>query len=337
MDDVSEDATLSGHRSVGEKPTRFQRRYLLAAILNIGVMIACSVGGYVVGRSSHNGMWNFDSVDIVPSAVREALLQPETAKSFTRFTMAPFVRDEGPDLADHPWLNPPGPQQDRFFQSLAGHGKVFLVSAQDMRRMGKDPSKYARIGEDWGYGDKIYPARFDHTHQLHCIHALLRDTNSSTMEDPLIRRHFDHCLWAIYDYISCHVTLDVYNFMWVQDTPRPWPDHASQRRCRATDPLDEFYNANDVSTDERIRYLVPQDGDYVHPISAEHKGLNDIFMAEQAQLGELMGNDWLRERRKRFDEAMVEWRRTGKIPRATEDEKGKVDSEAVDHTIARWA
>lgn len=64
IDELSDTATLLGHHSVGKKPTRLEWRYLLAAILNIAVMITFSVGGYVVGRTNHNGIWNFDSVDI---------------------------------------------------------------------------------------------------------------------------------------------------------------------------------------------------------------------------------------------------------------------------------
>jgi len=251
----------------------------------------------------------------VPAVVRHALLRPGVADSFQQYTTAPFVRDEDPKLAEHPWRWTHGLQLDAFFKNNSEHGKIFLITAEDLKRMGKDPSQFAHIGNDWGYGDAIYPTRFDHTHQLHCIHSLLKmaDPRNTESPGPHDLRHYEHCLWGIYDYISCHVTLDVYNFKWVEEIARPFPDHASQRQCRDMDQLEAFYNKHDVSTDARIRYLVPQEGDFIHPISEQHRQINAV--PKPGDDGVLKGEEWLRERRKRFDAAWREWKDTGKIPR----------------------
>jgi hypothetical protein len=255
--------------------------------------------------------------------VHDFFLHTEAGKASTKFTATPLVRDEDPHISEHPWRQAPGPGVDTYFQENFGHGMIFLVSADDMKRMGKDPSEYAHIGEDWGYGDKIYPARFDHTHQMHCIHTLrhmlfpkhyrVSLNASSEVLNPLERSHGEHCLWALYDYLSCHVTWDVYNFKWMDGVARPLPDHSSQRQCRNRELMDEFYRSNDVYTDARVYNLVPQAGDYVHPMSPERKAMGKAVRASSDSL--LEGDEWLRQRRHSYDKAMSEWKQTGVIPR----------------------
>jgi hypothetical protein len=80
--------------------------------------------------------------------------------------------------------------------------------------------------------------------------------------------------------------------------------------------MNDFYLENDVSTDARIRYLIPQEGDYIHPMTEEQL-VHGAAIRKAAPEGVLLEPDeWLDERRMRFEKAMEEWHETGEIPRA---------------------
>ncbi|CAK1356431.1 unnamed protein product [Cercospora beticola] len=288
--------------------------------------MACSaffIARYTIRSAATPISWNYDSITILPSIIRDLLQTTDASKSFSHFTETPQVREADPHLQEHPWRLALGLEREAFYHQYFGHNKIFLLSAEDMKRIGKDPTKYAHIGEDWGYGDKIYPARLDFTHQMHCIHVLHTMLNpidykiNATEQGgvtPLVNGHGEHCLWALYDYISCHVSWDVYSYKWLDGFPRPYPDHASQRQCRSWKPLHDFYLENDVSTDARILYMVPQPGDHMHPMTDEQRA-RDAAIRDAAGGSLLQPDEWLVERRKMFNEAMQHWRDTGEIPR----------------------
>jgi hypothetical protein len=253
----------------------------------------------------------------VPESIRDSFFKPGKAQSLPTFTIADYTRDETADIETKPWRLPPGPDIDAYFKTLTSHNHVFLLTADDLRRMGKDPALYTHIPDDWGYGDKRYLSRFDFTHQLHCLWMLKQLIHPEhyghyNMSNAHDKNHMEHCSWALHQYLICHVTLDVYNYKWVDGMPRPFPEHSSQRQCRSMDELESFYQANDVSTDARIAYLVPRPGDYVHPVSAQHGAMQQFAIANEE--AKLEGKTWLQDRQERWNQAVEEWRRTGVVP-----------------------
>lgn len=259
----------------------------------------------------------------VPNDVRKFLKTTNAGKSYPHFTETPFVRDEDPDIEAHPWRREPGPEIDAYFEENFGHPMIFLLTAEEMRRMGKDPLRAAHIPYDWGYGDRVFMARFDYTHQMHCLHVLQSAlylkhyhwtaNRTSDLIRPVERMHAEHCIWALHDYISCHGSWDVYNYKWVEGMPRPVPDHSSMRQCRDMSPMKDFYKEHNVETDARVGYLIPQQGDYIHPTTPDR--LEEYYQSMNATKGGLTSEEWLRQRTKDFNEAMHTWRTTGEIPR----------------------
>lgn len=202
---------------------------------------------------------------------------------------------------------------------------MFLITAEDMRHLGKDPDKYVHIPDNWGYGDKRYLTRFDHTHQLHCLDALRRvvfaEHNGINTSSPAEMNHFEHCVWSILDYLTCHVTYDVYNYVWMEDFAQPVPDHTSRRQCRDMQPLMDFYDENSVHTDARIRYLTgrPDQGDYIRHIAADRRANN---LEDVKKMGDpaVYGSEARAKARViKLDSAIAEYEATGAIPRVEKD------------------
>ncbi|EMD84926.1 hypothetical protein COCC4DRAFT_154745 [Bipolaris maydis ATCC 48331] len=285
----------------------------------ISVMFVGVFAGLQLGKMGmeKERLWGAENPDFLPAQVRDELLFSGKVAPIPTYSWTPFVRDEDRNLSQHPWYQPHGDQQEEFFMTKIGQGQGFLITKEDVEKLGKDPSKLVRIPDDWGYGDKVYPASFDISHQLHCIHSLQRAIhqkphNATHLLDVIDTQHTDHCLWSMYDYMRCHGSLDVMNLKWVEGVPKPVQDLTLQRQCIDVQAILDFQENHDFGHDARIRYMVATEDDYIHPVSPMRKKVRDANLARQRKL--LKGKDWLTERKKRFDRAMEEWRETGSIP-----------------------
>ncbi|ROW15172.1 hypothetical protein VPNG_03016 [Cytospora leucostoma] len=287
-------------------------------------MVCCFAGGFVLRDLTQPRLWNFDHYDILPSDLQDLLANnSDASKSFQKDTKTPTTRGE--EVSPPLWHQAPSPASDKYWNDNFMIKDMFLITAEDMRRLGKDPDKYVHIPEDWGYGDKRYLTRFDHTHQLHCLDALRRvvfsEHNGINTSSPAEMNHFEHCVWSILDYLTCHVTYDVYNYVWMEDFAQPVPDHTSRRQCRDMQPLMDFYEKSSVHTDARVRYLTARTdkGDYIHPIAADRRANN---LEDVKNLGDpaVYGSEArARARVIKLDNAIAEYEATGVIPRVEED------------------
>lgn len=276
-------------------------------------------------------MFRFNAADVchspVPADIQDLLLNNRNARTtFQKDTKTPTTRGE--EASPPLWHQAPSAESDKYWDDNFMVGDMFLITADDMRRLGKDPDKHVSIPDDWGYGDKRYLTRFDHTHQLHCLDALRRvvfaEHNGINTSSAAEMNHFEHCVWSILDYLTCHVTYDTYNYVWMDDFAQPVPDHTSRRQCRPMKPLTDFYHQNSVHTDARIRYLVAQKdkGDFVHPIAADRKAFNDDILAISGD-PEVYGSEArARARKVKLDNAVAEYEATGTIPRVEKDAPG---------------
>lgn len=260
----------------------------------------------------------------VPTDVQNFLLDNRTARTtFEKDTKTPTTRGE--EASPPLWHQAPSAESDRYWDDNFMISDMFLITADDMRRLGKDPDKHVSIPEGWGYGDRRYLTRFDHTHQLHCLDALRRvvfaEHNGINTSSPAEMNHFEHCVWSILDYLTCHVTYDTYNYVWMHGFAQPVPDHTSRRQCRPMGPLTDFYHRSSVHTDARIRYLVTQEdrGDYVHPIAADRKAFNDEVLAISGDPEAYGSEARARARKVKMDNAVAEYEATGTIPRVEKD------------------
>lgn len=261
----------------------------------------------------------------MPSDIQDLLLRNSEARtSFQKDTKTPTTRGE--EASPPLWHQAPSAESDKYWNDNFMISDMFLITASDMRRQGKDPAKHVHIPDGWGYGDKRYLTRFDHTHQLHCLDALRRvvfaDHNGINTSSAAEMNHFEHCVWSILDYLTCHVTYDTYNYVWMEGFAQPVPDHTSRRQCRPMGPLTEFYHTNSVHTDARIRYLVADEGeggDFVFPIAPDRKAFNDEVLALSGSDPEVYGSEArARARKVKLDNAVAEYEATGTIPRVEE-------------------
>ncbi|KAI3394957.1 hypothetical protein diail_2064 [Diaporthe ilicicola] len=323
-DNEEDDTLLHSHELVSRARKRSWARRTCTAALIIGSMICCFAGGFLLRDLSQPRLWNFDRYETLPSEIQNLLLKSSDARtSFQQDTKTPTTRGE--EASPPLWHQAPSAESDKYWDDHFMVSDMFLITADDMRRMGKDPDKHVSIPGDWGYGDKRYLTRFDHTHQMHCLDALRRvvfaEQHNINTSSAAGRNHFEHCVWSILDYLTCHVTYDTYNYVWMEDFAQPVPDHTSRRQCRPLKPLMDFYDDNSVHTDARIRYLTAQKdrGDFVHPIAADRKAFNaeDVakFGAEDVYGSEARA----KARKVKLDNAVAEYEATGTIPRV---EKG---------------
>ncbi|KAF2217654.1 hypothetical protein CERZMDRAFT_15586, partial [Cercospora zeae-maydis SCOH1-5] len=159
-----------------------------------------------------------------------------------------------PDIDQHPWYQAPGEQQDEYFMTKIAQGQEFLITKEDVERMGRDPSKLVRIPDDWGYGDRVYTATFDISHQLHCVHSVLEAINAKPLNathllDRIDQQHTEHCLWSMYDYMACHASLDIINHKWMDGVPKPVQDLTTRRQCVNVQAIFDWQDQHDVSSD----------------------------------------------------------------------------------------
>lgn len=180
---------------------------------------------------------------------------------------------------------------------------MFLITEEEMRRLHKDPATHVRIPDDWGYGDKVFLTKFDTPHQIHCVDMLrkLLHREHYGMLEANHTSHGDHCILSLFNYLSCHGTTDVMNFVWVEGSARYKADFEVTRQCRDLSALYDFYAEHDVGSDARIRYLMASADDYVIP----HDVSMDSYVPPESEA---------RDRRMMFAKAMDEWRATGQIP-----------------------
>lgn len=263
---------------------------------------------------------DLEQLSIVPSDLQNFLLTNNDArKSFPKDTKTPTTRGE--EASPPLWHQATSPESDKYWEENFMVSDMFLITAEDMRRLGKDPDKYVNIPEGWGYGDKRYLTRFDHTHQLHCLDALRRvvfaEHNGINTTSPAEMNHFEHCVWSILDYLRCHVTYDVYNYVWMDDFAQPVPDHTSRRQCRDMKPLMDFYVENSVHTDARIRYLTarPDKGDYIRPIAADRRANNLEDMMKMGDPAVYGSEARAKARLLKLESAIADYEATGAIPR----------------------
>lgn len=310
---------------------------ILKLSLAFGVVASSFWTGLMIGQShGHNPHSHFDQTTgrkiLPPDPPRtsrltktqalpleiQQVLSAGAAEPYKKQSTTPLV--PGPDAPL--WHQPPGPEVDKFWHQFS-EPHVFLLTEADMRRMDRDPDHYVKIPGDWGYGDKRYLAKLDHLHDIHCLDMLRKHVHKDyyhpNMTEPGLMEslHVDHCIAALFDVLSCHTTFDVYNLVYREGAPWPQSQFDLTRQCRGLDPLWDFARQNSVLTDARIRYLIPQEGDYVHPREARESELaaqlSAHHMAQNKELGEAQ--------RRKFHEAMREWKATGQIPRVEQIEK----------------
>lgn len=150
------------------------------------------------------------------------------------------------------YRQPPSAAVDEAWERVAAKSfELFNVTAEDVRRSGKDPA--ARIR--WAEGVDAFPAQIDVFHQIHCLNEIRKEIFSEHYypesskppdnNDQFIqavrnarRQHKLHCLYMILQNIMCHSDVDIVTNYWAPSLSvydrkvEPFADFSILKRCR---------------------------------------------------------------------------------------------------------
>jgi len=139
-----------------------------------------------------------------------------------------------------PYTAPPGPEVDALWDQITAnpHGNVdgLYIPKKDLPRI----RKTSVTSPDGG----SYLAVMNVFHQLHCLNHLRKTVHKEYYESELKRipsdvgeAHTAHCLDSLRLSLQCNADTSVITFDWISDYPLPWPNFASEHKCRNWDKL----------------------------------------------------------------------------------------------------
>ena len=147
-------------------------------------------------------------------------------------------------------------------------GRIIPVTADDIRKMDKDPTTVAKLEDDqYGLGDDAYATIFDVFHQLHCLNVLrhlaypehYKDLNQFHNE-AMQAIHVNHCVDIIMQALQCSGNLNLITMHWVENEPWPFPDMSANRQCIDFEYLTQWRLENSVDLDTYIKYSDKPEG-----------------------------------------------------------------------------
>lgn len=174
---------------------------------------------------------------------------------------------------------PPSPEVDKAWARI-GNLIPFVISTEDVVRLGKDPSKTARYPEDWGFGPDAHVAELDVLHTIHCLNAIRRDVHwqyyfkdeyPDGVFPELHRTHTDHCIYIVLQNLMCSATADIVTNPWVEGQLHPFPDFAVNKKCRDFESLVEWQEANRITDIAKYTDLRMPEGHVPYSMSDEFK------------------------------------------------------------------
>lgn len=156
--------------------------------------------------------------------------------------------------------------------------RTFPITAEDVRKLGKDPELAVKYPVDYGYGDDAYVAELDIFHQIHCLNLLRQtawvefDRNESHGKRPYSEVHWihlSHCTDILLQNIMCTGNLDVVTFNWMESQTLPFPDFFVNHQCRDFDQIVKWNLEHTVPVKQTRNFTRPKSGYKEVPISKE--------------------------------------------------------------------
>ncbi|KAJ2988657.1 hypothetical protein NUW58_g3858 [Xylaria curta] len=166
-----------------------------------------------------------------------------------------------------------------------------VLSAAEVRGLGKDPAVTAQPPEDWGLyktcmshsgtlssltpiiavGPDVYLGTVDVYHQLHCLDMLRMNLHDnfdhyhSKPLSPLARAHVSHCVESLMKTLMCQPSLDILTTKWTDSIGGLGPAHLADfdfnRKCWDFEQLNRWTEGRRVDiTDDMMRNLTPPAG-----------------------------------------------------------------------------
>ncbi|KAA8647327.1 hypothetical protein EYZ11_004077 [Aspergillus tanneri] len=149
---------------------------------------------------------------------------------------------------------PKGHEADDEWFRIGSGVMPIIISSDEVRKLGKDPSLAVKIPEEHGYGDDAYIAQTEVFHLLHCIDMLRKEISYEHYYFPQFGNnpdeqhvaHIGHCIDILAQAIKCSSSVDVILFNWVEGWDQPFPDFGNQHVCRDFEALLDYVNENSV-------------------------------------------------------------------------------------------
>ncbi|KAK0620810.1 hypothetical protein B0T14DRAFT_431761 [Immersiella caudata] len=146
------------------------------------------------------------------------------------------------------WRMPPSPEVDAAWDRISAEDmQIVTVSAEDVRRSGKDPSICVKAPESWGLGNDAYIAQVEVFHQIHCLNELRKEMHpdyyQSSPPTELHLAHRAHCIHMLLQALMCSADVGIITHNWVHDErysepkTRAFPDFGANKMCRNFDAV----------------------------------------------------------------------------------------------------
>ncbi|KAF4454916.1 hypothetical protein F53441_2655 [Fusarium austroafricanum] len=196
------------------------------------------------------------------------------------FKMMPKETEGGLFEAKNPskWRNSlkPDPEVDEAWEDLEVI-RVFPITENEVRRLGKDPELLVKFPPEYGLGDNAYMAQIDMFHQIHCLNLLrhlawAEYNRNGTAKKPFSDLHWvhvSHCTDILMQNLMCNGNLDIITFNWVETQTNPFPDFGVMHQCRDFDAISEWQDKHSVPK-EWGRNVTRPEGAKQIPISEEY-------------------------------------------------------------------
>lgn len=133
--------------------------------------------------------------------------------------------------------------------------RVFPITEEQVRKLGKDPEFAARFPEEYGLGTEAYVGQLDVFHQIHCLNLLRHlawaefDRDEKVCKKPYSKLHWvhvSHCTDILMQNLMCTGNLDVITFNWMETEDLPFPDFNVNHRCRDFDAIVKWQEEHTV-------------------------------------------------------------------------------------------
>ncbi|KAH8817056.1 hypothetical protein F5884DRAFT_242765 [Xylogone sp. PMI_703] len=151
---------------------------------------------------------------------------------------------------------------------------AFIISSEDVRRLGKDPSLALKAPESWGYGSDAYLAEVDGIHLVHCLDVLRKSLyhnyehyfpNGSSISYHF---HVAHCQEILAHHLMCQPSVELITYNWVEHMLPPYPDYDMTKQCWDYEQLLEWKDKKRVMrmNDDRWKSLRRPEGAKAVPL-----------------------------------------------------------------------
>jgi hypothetical protein len=114
----------------------------------------------------------------------------------------------------------PNPKVDAAWEELDTI-RTFAITAEDVRKLGKDPELAVKYPEEYGLGRDAYVAQLDIFHQIHCLNLLRHlawaeygrdESHGKKPFSDLHWIHVSHCTDILMQNLMCTGNMDVLTF-----------------------------------------------------------------------------------------------------------------------------